>query len=638
MEKMKLPKVLKRSFVVDASSIDEENRSIEFPFSSEAPVDRWFGREILSHDDGAFDLARLNDSSPLLFNHDMDRYIGVIEKAEVRGDKRGYAKVRFSNNADAQQIFQDIKDGILRNVSFGYRIHEMKLSKKGADGTPDEYLATKVEPYEISIVTIPADIGVGIGRSIPGEEETEIQIQTESGMVPEEVQEIKAVETAEERKPTMSEIDVKVVQSEAAKAERERVASVIALGEKFKQPEMARQFIESGKTVDEMRAAVLEKFAVSQKPVVEGQADLDLTDKEKRSYSLVRAINASISKDWSQAGFELEISRTIAKRTGKETAGFFMPMNVELNPEQTRATYAVGAAATGGNLVATNLLAGSFIDILRNKAMVVQMGARMLSGLVGNVAIPRQNAATAAAWVTEGNAPAQAEATFDQVLMSPKQIAARSQMTRLMLQQGTPDIEAIVRQDLALQLALAIDLAAINGAGTGGVPRGILQTAGIGSVAMGTNGGALTIDAMIDLEERVATANADLGSLAYLTTPRAVAALKKLKGATSGDYLWTQAMTPAAVSGQSAGINGYPVGKSVQVPSNLTKGTGTNLHAVIFGDFSQLMIGEWGVLEILPNPYGAGYNAGSVDIRAMQTVDVAIRQPVGFAAITDAIV
>lgn len=633
MEKIKIPKVLKRNFIIDASSVDEESRSIEFPFSSEAPVDRWFGKEILSHDNGAFDLNRLNDASPLLFNHNMDRYIGVIESAEIRGDKRGYAKVRFSNNPDAQQIFQDVRDGILKNVSFGYRIHEMKLLKKGSDSTPDEYIATKVEPYEISIVTIPADIGVGIGRSIEGEEQTEIElIKTEPDMGSEEVKETLAGEAAEERNQQMSEVDVKLVQSEAAKAERERVSTIIAIGEKFKQPELARQFIESGKTADELRAVVLEKFSV-QKPVVEGQADVALTEKEKRSYSLVRAINAAISGDWSKAGLEAEISKEIAKRNGKETAGFFMPMNIKL---EERATYAVGAAATGGNLVATELLAGSFIDILRNKAMVVQMGARMMSGLVGNVAIPRQNAATAAAWVTEGNAPAQAEATFDQVPMSPKQIAARSQMTRLMLQQSTPDIEAIVRQDLALQLALAIDLAAINGSGSGGVPRGILQTAGIGSVAMGTNGAAITIDALIDLEERVATANADVGALGYLTTPRLVAALKKLK-ATSGEYLWSQSMTAAAVSGVSGAINGYQVGKSNQVPANLTKGTGTNLHAVIFGDFSQLMIGEWGVLEILPNPYGAGYNAGSVDIRAMQTVDVAVRQPVGFAAITDAI-
>lgn len=627
MKKIRLGKQV-RSIALDGAQLDEETRSVEFSFSSEFPVDRWFGREVLSHEPGAADLARLQDGGQLLFNHDMNDYIGVVERAEIRADKRGYVAVRFSKNERADQILQDVRDGILRNVSFGYQIQDMKLARKGENG-PDEYIATRWTPYEVSLVTVPADPTIGVGRAADEDTDREFEFEDETkenaGEVP--------ASKGEQR----MEIDMKVVQSEAAKAERERIASINSLGEKFGQSDLARQLVESGRSIEDARGAFLEKLGAVQKPVGEGAANVDLTEKEKRAYSLVRAINASISKDWSQAGFELEVSREITKRTGKETAGFFMPMNVELNPEQTRATYAVGAAGTGGNLVATNLLAGSFIDILRNKAMVVQMGARMLSGLVGNVAIPRQNVATAAAWVTEGNAPSQAEATFDQVTMTPKQIAARSQMTRLMLQQATPDIEAIVRQDLALQLALAIDLAAINGVGTGGVPRGILQTSGIGSVAMGTNGAAITIDALIDLEERVATGNADAGSLGYLTTPKVVAALKKLKGATSGDYLWTQSMTPAAVSGVSGAINGYQVGKSNQVPANLTKGSGTNLNAVIFGDFSQLMIGEWGVLEILPNPYGAGYNAGSVDIRAMQTVDVAVRQPAGFAAIVDAI-
>jgi HK97 family phage major capsid protein len=205
--------------------------------------------------------------------------------------------------------------------------------------------------------------------------------------------------------------------------------------------------------------------------------DVEMNEKEKKSYSLVRAINASITKDWSKAGFELEVSRELGARMGRETEGFFMPMNLQLDGE--RAAYAVGAAATGGNVVATNLLASSFIEVLRNRAQIMQLGPTILSGLVGNVAIPRQNSATQTYWVAEATAITEAEATFDQVTLSPKQIGARSQYSRLMLQQATPDIEALVRNDLAKVMALGIDLAAINGSGTSGQPKGILDQAGI---------------------------------------------------------------------------------------------------------------------------------------------------------------
>ena len=612
--------------------LDAEKRTVEFPFSSERPVDRYFGKEILSHESTAVDLERASlGALPLLFNHDMDSLRGKVERVWMGPDKRLWAQARFAKTEDGQEALDLVKDGMLPNVSFGYVIEEMRLTKTGENGMADEYTATKWSPYEVSLVTVPADPGVGIGRDSEGQE-------FEVNVIKPNMEEGKK-EQMEQKETQEITVDSGKVHAEAVAQERSRVSQINALGAKFEMHDLARTLVDSGKSLEEAKSAFLEKLGYKQIPLNSGAGHLDLTPSEKKSYSIVRAIRASITGDWKEAGFERECSKEIAKRNNKETTGFFMPMNVSMSG--TRATYAVGAAATGGNLVETSLLDSQFIDILRSRALVVQMGARMLSGLVGNVAIPRQNVATAVAWVTEGNAPAQAEATFDQVTMSPKQIAARSQMTRLMIQQGTPDIETLVRNDLAAVIALGIDAAAINGAGTGGVPRGILNQSGIGSVALGTNGAALTIDALIDLEELVATANADIGALGYMTTPRAIAALKKLKGASSGDYLWTQAMTPAAISGTPGivgAINGYPFGRTTQVPSNLTKGTGTNLHAVIFGNFNDLLIGEWGVLEILPNPYGAGYNAGSVDIRAMATVDVAVRQAASFAAITDAVV
>lgn len=631
--RMKLPK-MQRSILMEAPVVDSEQRTITFPFSSTYPVERWFGNEVLSHEADAPDLARLNDGAPLLYNHDTNQLIGVIERAWVDGG-RGYVTARFSQNDLAQQVMGDVADNVLRNVSFGYRI--MNMVSDGAEGADATFTATRWSPYEVSLVTVPADPTVGIGR----DESTSDNEVTVSTPEPVETAQTASTPTPESRELTMENTSVNFdeVRSEAVAAERTRIASITKLGDKFSQSDMARQLIEGGKSLDEARGAFLEKLGAKQEPIADKAGTVEMNQREMSSYSVVRAINAAITGNWKDAGLEREVSAEIERQTGKSTSGFFMPHNLDM-----RAAYAVGGATTGGNLVATNLLAGSFIDVLRNNALIMQMNPTVLTGLVGNVAIPRATAATATYWVTEASAITEAEATFDQVTLSPKQIGARSQYSRLALQQTTPDIEMIVRNDLAKVMALGIDLAAINGSGSSGQPRGILNTSGIGSVAMGNNGAAFTdgasgsvsgLDQLISLEGKLDTANALNGSLYYLTNAKVVAALKKLKTA-NGEYLWTAA-DGNTVSGTPGGVNGYPVMRSNQVSSGLTKGSGTNLSALLFGDFSQLVIGMWGALEILPNPYGSGYTAGSVDIRAMQTCDIAVRHAESFAAITDII-
>ncbi|MFZ9654555.1 MAG: phage major capsid protein [Limnohabitans sp.] len=618
---MKLGK-LTRAAAFSEPQVDSDTRTMTFSFSSEYPVERWFGTEVLSHAPSAANLARLNDGAPLLYNHDADTYIGVVERAWLEGT-RGYATVKFSQNERAQQILRDVEDGILRNVSFGYRVNKMTEQDKGS------YRVDDWEAFEISLVTVPADPTIGVGRS----DDTEAADVEVTPLVEPDDDLPAAADNVNEQQETerMETPDVSVIRAEAAEAERTRIASINALGDQLGQADLARQLIESGRSLDEARAAFLEKMGAKQQPIQQRSGEVDMTSKEQRSYSVVRAINAAISGDWSKAGLEREVSQTLAREAGRETSGFFMPTNLQM-----RATYAVGAAATGGNLVETQLLAESFIDILRNRATIMQLGPTMLTGLVGNITIPRKNATTQVSWVTEGNAPSQSEATFDQISLTPKQIAARSQYTRLALQQTTPDIERIVRDDLAAVMALGIDLAAINGSGTSGQPRGILNTSGIGSVVGGTNGANIVIDNFIDLEREIDIDNALAGNLYYLTNSRVVASTKKLKS-TTGEYLWNGTDNPLnnIISGA---INGYPIARTNQVPNTLTKGTSSGVcSAVIFGNFNDLVIGMWGGLEILPNPYGAGYNAGSVDIRAMQTVDMTVRRAESFAAMTDAL-
>ncbi|HQU04216.1 MAG TPA: phage major capsid protein [Acidocella sp.] len=641
---MKLKEIF-RSTAADVSNVDEENRTVDLTFSSEQPVDQYFGREILSHEPGAADLSRLKAGAPLLWNHNKNDVRGVVESAHIGNDKRGHATVRFSKSAKGEEAFQDVKDKIVRGVSVGYRIKDMKQS--GGDRNNPEFTINKWQPNEISLAPVPADHTVGVGRAdLSDEQDVHVEL-------------IHQPETATREENTMNEqtvaaqaVQIDTARSEAASAERQRIAAISAMGDKFNKADLARKLVEEGKSLDVAREQFLEVIGAKQQPIgdVTGAAGyIDASARELKDYSICRAIMASNKNDWSKAGFELECSKTIAQRSGRDGSdGFFLPVNIPMGGERSisggeRATSATAYGATinagqgGGNLVQTTLLAGSFIEVLRNKARVMSLGARMLSGLVGNIAIPRQDGATQTYWVSpEGADLTEAETTFDQIVMSPKTLGARSQYTRQMLMQSTPDIEMLVRDDLAQVLALAIDLACISGTGAGGQPTGILNKAGIGSVALGANGGPITIDAMIALETTLTAQNVDETNLAYLTNAKQVGSLKTLKD-TNGRYLWTQYPGIFGQRTPTPGeLNGYPVARSNQVPSNLNKGTGTNLSAVIFANWSDLIVAEWGVLEILPNPYGAGFNSGSIDIRALQSVDINMRHPQSFAVITDA--
>jgi len=363
--------------------------------------------------------------------------------------------------------------------------------------------------------------------------------------------------------------------------------------------------------------------------------DVDLSAKEQREYSITKAIRASILNDWSDAGLERAASNALAKQLKRDPSagGFFLPANL-----QVRAPYAVGASATGGALVQTQLLAGNFIDALVNRLSVVQAGVTMLPGLIGNVDLPRKTAKTTSYWVTESQAVTESEGLFDKVSFTPKVVGCYSKYSRLAIQNTTPDIEMIVRNDLAEVMARAIDLAALSGSGSSGQPKGILNQTGIGTVAMGTNGGAVTLEAMLNLRASVAAANVDPSRGSFIINTKTENALMQLKTSGSGEYLFAPEGSMAGPAGLSVlKIAGCPVIVSNQLTSSGTKGTGTNLSTALFGDFSQAILAQWGALEILANPYGAGFNAGDVEIRALQTVDFNVRHPEAFAKVVDLI-
>ena len=616
--------LLKRAESADFAVSDDE-RTIDFPFSSEFPVARYFGNEVLSHDRGAADLSRLNDSAPLLFNHDPNKVVGVVERAWVDGEKkRGYVSVRFSRNSFAQEVLADVKDGVLRNVSFGYQIDDMEQRAGG------DFVAKKWSPYEVSVVSIPADPTVGVGRSMDAQPAAPAASSTHD---------------KEPEVPMDITTDVAAVRAEAAeqaaKAERARIAGITALTDKHGMTDLGRQMIESGRSLDEARAAVLDKLDI--KPA-EAIAPVEMAAQERASYSLTAGIRAMLTGDWSsrEAGLVRELSKEVEKSGVAKTTerSFFVPFSAL----SQRSTYVTSSGSTGGNLVATDLLADDFIEYLRNSAVLLQLGVRTMPGLVGNVAIPRRSGVASTYYLsTQTTAITQSESTFDQVTMSPKNLAALSKYSRQTLLQGTPGIEELVRRDLTDGINLAIDLGILNGSGSSGQPTGILQTSGIGSVSMGTNGGAVTLEKVVDLEAAVMTVNGAVNpsTVAYLTNYKVLAALKKLRagGSTTGDgpFLFN---TDAARIGRGptpGTLNGYNLAASNNVPSTLTKGSSSGVcSALLMGDFSQAMVGFWGNgLEITVGEDQDDFSKALTSVRGIVSYDVAVRDPKSFAAILD---
>jgi HK97 family phage major capsid protein/HK97 family phage prohead protease len=581
---------------------EQDSGVMEFSFSSELPVERWWGTEILSHDPSSVNLERANTMN-FLWNHDRDVVLGRVESVSIAGDKRGYCKVRWSNRKSIEEYKQDVADGILTNVSFAYMIDDVTEVK--SEGEDESVYVCSWTPLEISLVSVPQDASVGIGRALS---ENNLEDTENNGR--------------------------KMEISEYRQEESKRIVSIHELANTYGNKELAEKLIQDGATIEAARSAYLSIVTAQPQTPIAAVAPLGFSEKENKSYSILRAINACLTGDWSKAGFEKECSQELITRSKKTPTsnGFFMPVR-DLKIYGERATYATGATTTGGFTVETNLLAENFIDALRNRAVIFSLGAQMLSGLQGNVDIPAQNAVTTTYWVSEGGNLTQSEATFRQIGMRPKTIGAMSKFTRQTLLQSAIDIEQFIRRDFAAQMALGIDLAAIAGTGINNQPTGILNTSGIGSVVGGTNGAAPTWDNIVGLETAVSVANANINTCSYLVNASTRGRLKRTQkfSGTNGDPIWE-------TQGMDSMMNGYRVSTSNQIASNLTKGSGTNLSALLFGDFSSLFVGEWGILEILVNPYAdTDYPSGNIAVRALQTMDVAVRYAQSFAAMTDAI-
>lgn len=436
--------------------------------------------------------------------------------------------------------------------------------------------------------------------------------------------------------PATPAVDTAAVRAEAQKAERERMREITELGRNHQLGQLADHAIADGTSVEEFRKAALDAvFKRAGQPLAMRQADGDptvgLTDNEIRQFSMLRALRHCLDPNNAQfrneAGFEIEVSQAAIKKRGREVqgAGFGLAIPADvmraplvLQPELLRKLgfstrdLTVGSATGGGNLVATDLLAPSMIELLRNRAVVTRVGATLLGDLNGNVAIPRQTGGATAYWVAEGVDLTESQQTIGQLALTPKTVGAYTEYTRQLMMQSSIDIENFVRADLMKTVALAVDLAAIYGTGSAGQPTGVTQTAGINTKDFAA--AAPTWAEIVDMETLVAADNADFGSLAYVTDPTQRGAMKTTEKASgTAQFVWQ----PAA-DGEGE-VNGYRALASTQ----MTAGD------VVFGNWADLIVGMWGGFDIMVNPYAKDVSGG-VRVVALQSMDIGVRHAVSF--------
>jgi HK97 family phage major capsid protein len=643
---------------ITREAVDVENRTVGCTFASTAPVERWWGIEIL--DMSMARLERWKNRPPLLENHRERR--GVILNGDiVDGKLRGIAKL--SRNPQGEQLLQDILDGIAVHTSVGYMVHDMIEMKP--EEMDDELKAKCLEtglkayrcafePFEGSIVDVPADITVGVGnRSIEYYDPKSISDPVEL------INEIRSfrdqnisnpppateVVGAGQQSTTINIRGSNMEQTNTVptppnpedllRAERERVEGIETVSKKFvgrvkDVEELKVRAIREGWSTERFKGEIADRITDGQ-PVMTPDSEIGLSPREARSYSLLRLIQHQLTDGKVRADFELECAEEIKRRTGKQFKGTPIPWEVQnrdlgvritsaseleqlrsiaLRSGMYQAARALTAATAGGaaELVGTTLRADMFIDLLRNRAVAGQVGVQVLTGVVGKITFPRQTAAGNWEWTGESGTTTGSQLSTGSITLTPKEGRAFQEYTRMLLLQSTPSIELLVQNDLLAIARLGIDKAVFHGSGTSNQPKGIINETGIGSVD-GTN---LSWSGVVDFETHVASANADVATMFYVTNPT-IRGLLKTRTKVSGQ--------PVYLMSEDGTVNGYQTVVSNQISSG---------H-IFFGDFSQEVLVYFGNLDLLVNPY-AKDKEGITRVNIYADVDCALRQAGAIAA------
>ena len=431
---------------------------------------------------------------------------------------------------------------------------------------------------------------------------------------------------------TTAPVNVQVTDNAA-----QRAGDIAELCASYGMPDKTVEYIRSNMSVDQVARKILEQRKSAPLPAT-GTEGFDIgNDKQRKQYSYARAIMGSALAAEGQGtfgGYEAEVSAEIERHLPsnyKRQGGIFVPISLRTSMDSMMQRAGLSTALDsqttnkGKESVFTEFL--EFVDLLRNMTRVVQMGARVITGLQGPATFVKQTGSGTAYWVAEnsGSDVTSSNATFGTMTIAPKTLQSDTAFSRQLLVQSVVDIENIVRQDIALNHALAWDLSAIHGSGSGNEPTGLYSAAGVNSVAMG---GVPTYGKLVDMTTEIALDNALMGNLGWLSTAGMAGKLMQtlVASAAGSDMIWKGNQ----IDGQ---VVGYKAAATNQVKSTL--GGGNDEHGVLFGDWSQLIIGQWLAMELVVDPFRLK-KQGLIEVTSIQMVDIGCRQPQSFVKATGA--
>lgn len=623
---------------------EETSRRVSLTFSSEAEVLRGWGVEILGHGAGEVDASRAEAGAvPLLIDHraDLEHQVGRVVSVEIK-DGRGHAVAEFGAHPRAREYLERVRAGEVRDVSVGYAINAL-LQIDVREGVP-VYRATSWTIHEISLVAVAADTGVGIGRSAEADPvSVNLEIRMSNATTTPETETKPAAEpkpsarsaAAPAPAPKPEPKPAEARHEDCMTAERARIADITATARQFGiSAEATDKAVREGTSVADFQREVLAQIGARQDTsLAAGSARIGLTEREVKRFSFAKAIRYLANRDDKKArdaaGFEIECSRAAEDHYGRAATGLMLPADVMGGESYgsnhgTRASDMVADTATaGGNMVDDILMAGSFIDLLRNTAIMPRLGARILGGLQGDISIPKQTGAATAYWLGEDGEPTNSGLTIGQVKMTPHTVGAVTQISRKLLLQSSVGVEALVRADIARVIALAIDHAALNGNADADAPDGLVDIWSAGGSAV--NGvdfaaaGAPTYAEVVAMWTAISQDNADMGGMGFALNPAQVAHCMTTPKFGAG--------TSAPIMENKDSLAGYRAERSNQVSAG----------EMWFGNWNDFVIGLWSGLDLTVNPYSQA-KSGAIEVIALQDVDFAVRNEesfcLGSAAVT----
>jgi HK97 family phage major capsid protein/HK97 family phage prohead protease len=450
MKTMKIDSPLYREFTFERAAVDEEQRTVSVAFSSEEPVERWFGDEILDHSAGAADLKRLKSGGAVLWNHNPDDLIGVVENARIDSDdRRGRAVVRFADTPDAESVWQKVRQGVARHVSVGYRVNDLKLDEEHeGDAT---YRVTRWTPFEISIVSVPADTTVGVGRSAK-----EFVTMSEQD---------KTKPATKDKDPGVTRDDVRKAAAEAirdemksaADTERKRVDALRKIGEEYGFPQLALQAIEAGKSEDELRTMILDE----RKTVVKPEMPLPTGGERKEDEKVEVHYRVGKMKAFRDEKAAFKAGQMIrAQFFGDEKAARWVEENVK-----TEFRALAGGINTKGGFLVPVEMDQAIIDLREEYGVARQLGRVVPMGS-DTMQIPRRSGGVTAYYVGENTAITESDKSWDQVNLVARKLAVLSRMSSEVAEDAIINLADDLASEIAYAFAEAEDDAYFNGDGT----------------------------------------------------------------------------------------------------------------------------------------------------------------------------